>query len=761
MFGGRMNTLFYLMTGTALSMGTALQAQTQADPAGTDEAAVDEDRLEDVIVTAQRREERLQNVPVSVTALTGAQLDRQQISEVQDLAASVPNVWIGQGIGDPTDLVIGLRGFSFPLSQLVVDPSVGVYIDGVYISRTTGANVGLVDVERVEVLRGPQGTLFGRNTIGGAVNIITRRPANELQASLVAGIGNFDRRELTGVVNVPVGGGGVRLVYQHSEHSGYHRNAFLNRRLDSENQNYLRGSLSLPLGSAVNVDLVADVLKSTGRSQFQVMTYFNPANAFNASLPAANGRPNDRLSNYVNTDLDENYGQTDAGFRAEGYSAVGTIEANLGSVTLKSITGYRNYKAERPSDMDGTPYVLIEFFTKPFFYDQFSQELQAYGDLLNDRLSWIAGLYYFKESGGQGQNLSTRQPISLNVSLANYTAWNKNIGAFAQGTFHVVPDRLRVTAGLRYTEDSRRTTYLDQTLNLGTNVTTCAVPVAVRNSPTVCAAQTPVGKFSYWPWTASIEYTPSDTALFYAKIAKGYRSGGFPQSITDPLQIAPFGPEDVLSPEAGAKLDLFGRRLRFNVAGFYSEYKNIQQSLTGTGASGAPAQFTRNVGSGRIYGAEIEATAKLNQLLLNAALGLVHPKFTSGPFVGTPFQNVSKRTLHLGAEYGFVLPFGSLSVGGDYVYQSAYWLANPVPSTFVDAAAVNEAFRQDGVGLFNARAVIGWGEGSPTSLTFWIKNISNERYKTRAQDFVRNGFGFVNATVGDPRTFGADLRFSF
>jgi iron complex outermembrane receptor protein len=720
------------------------EAQPAAEPGG----------LEEIVVTAQRREERLQDVPISVTALTGSQLQQQQVFDVTRLTNAAPSVWVAQAL-DPTDIVIGIRGLSETIPQMVVDPAVGIYVDGVYVSRSAGANVSLIDMERVEVLRGPQGTLFGRNTIGGAFNITTNRPTDKLEGSLEATGGNYDTRAFTGVLNVPLVGDTLdaRFVYQHSEHGGYEHSDYLGQDLNSLKEDYFRGTFKLQASEHWQALLAADYANFRGHSAFSKFAYFDPTAAlpgappFNVLIPALNGHPGDLLSNYVGGNFHANAAGINPDFFTKTYSTTGTVTGQFDNVAVKSISSYRHASRDSPVDLDGTPYPFLQIPYEPFSYHQISQELQAYGKALDSRLDWIGGLYYFRETGNQQVYTQFLAPLAP-INIGDYDALNVSKAIFAQLTYEIV-SRLRLTLGARYTRDTRNVDYHDHT-----SAGLCTVPAQILNEAGVCSATGEV-VYSYTPFTAGLDYRLSDSTLLYAKLSRGYRSGGWPQSVTNPAGFVPFGPENVLSPEVGAKIELFDQRLRLNSAAFYSNYKQIQVSQDVPSAFG-PATITTNAGDGRIYGGEMEATALIQKLRVNLSVGLVQPKYTQGPLVGTPFLNVSKMTTALALSYPIDTPVGQFDLNSDYAWRSALSFFPPIPNN----AAASEALTQNGYGLLGARIVYHVAQ-SPFEVSLWGKNLTGKQYKVRTIDFVSPGLGNVIYLPGDPLTFGASVDYKF
>jgi iron complex outermembrane receptor protein len=765
------------------AQGVARPNRPQSEPTDT---------VGEVIVTAQRREERLQDVPVSVTALTGRDLERQQLSDVQQLRGAVPSVYVGQALGDPTDIAIGIRGLAQTGAQSVTDPTVGVYVDGVYRARTSGSNVDFIDMERVEVLRGPQGTLFGRNTIGGAFNIVSKAPTKAFEGSVSADLGNYDTRNVTGILNLPLGDSlATRFVYEHAEHGGYANNVFLNKPMNDERLDYGRASVMWSPNADWNVLVSGDLLRVTGHAQALKTFYFNPAAAvggvlIDAALPAANGHPGDLVSRHVNQggyyDLNS---EIDPHISIRTQDLTATVTGRLGSMNVKSITGLRREDAERPADLEDNPYPVIENPLKPFHYHQFSEELQAFGDLYKGRLTWIGGLYYFEEKDRSGQEtvlLGNLAPVGTFGSLADTFAHNSSEGAFAQASWSFTP-KWKLTGGLRYTQDTRSAVYFDQKLPVsGVGPVLCGLtwvdgPAGIQtgqlNKPVTAACQlsTPTRKFNYMPWTVGLDYKPTQDVLLYLKATKGFRSGGFLQggsgiaaatSAVALVTLDGFNPENVISYEFGAKLELFEHRLRLNTALYEAHYSGIQQSAgTTVIVGGVPQNFfvTQNVGQAKIRGAEVEALALVGPFQVHGAFGYTDPRYTSGPLKTTPetpFINFSKTTYDLGVTTGKDLSFGRLSADLNYVYQSKVYFFVPG----VQNAATWAAATQGGYGLLNGRVSMDFS-GRPLTVAIWGRNLTKEQYHTRAADFSASPVQLISGTLGDPRTYGVTATYRF
>ncbi len=335
--------------------------------------------LEEVVVTAQRREERLQAVPISASALTTEQLERAQISSLDALQFATPNLTNAPNQTSRTSTSLAMRGLFERDVTPTIDPTVGLYLDGVYIARMTGANLNLMDMQRVEVLRGPQGTLFGRNTIGGAISLIPNRPKMRFEGQLKGTVGNYGSTELSAVVNMPFADDryAVRVVAAHAKHRGYGRNVLLGADLNDDNTEYARTQLRFAPSDRLDLNVAFDYSRINTGSQLQSLLYVSPDATL---LPVILGIATDNLAKYVNpvarTVLSDHAGSVST----RVWGASGTLRIDLAHLSIKSISAYRALEARAfDSDQDGTPYDLGVIVFRNDRQRQLSQEFQLYG----------------------------------------------------------------------------------------------------------------------------------------------------------------------------------------------------------------------------------------------------------------------------------------------------------------------------------------------------------------------------------------------
>ena len=701
-------------TFDAAEAADATPSDNGAQPVASEVPA--SDGLTDIVVTARRKSEALQTTPISVTAFTSAALEQGQISGISSLQSQTPGLVV---TSNQNGLGLSLRGQVQGSSDSSVDQSVGLYLDGVYIARQMGGNFDLIDIQRVEVLHGPQGTLFGRNTTGGAVNIVTNSPTNVFEGSIAGGAGNYDQRELTGIVNVPLGDDAAfRVVGRHSEHSGYGRDVFLHRDVADDNYDHVRASLKLGQDQGWSAVVTGEYIDRANNGPAVHLHDYKP------TAPAAA---------YVQPGFYDSASELDTYERVRMYNATGTITGHLASdVTLKSITGYRSMKVHTLTDYDTSP--LASFFSQGDSHiDQVSQELQLLGNV--GRLEWVAGGFYFKEYGDE---LLTLPNIGLHY---NARIAHESYAPYGQVTYQAA-DKLRLTGGLRYTRDKRRLRANNQ---LGA---TCFISADVLTDPAHCVGNRKLSD-GYFSYTASADYQMSSMLFLYARTSMAHKSGGFNKA-TNGLQA--FAPEKVTDYEVGFKADLLDRKLRLNVAAFWANYRNMQRPILSNGTS-VPISLTQSVGRSRLPGFEVSvAAAPISGLELDAGVGAIFPKYldfsdATGDRTGEPFTRVSKLTWSLAGTYKIPVAYGAYTLHADYGHQS--------PKYFFPSVRT----RQGAYGLLNARAALELNSPG-VELALWGKNLTKAKYNVDDLDFY-NSRGLDPAFRGDPRTYGATVTYRF
>jgi len=759
------------------SSGSATQSTA---PPPSDPAAVPAG-LEEIIVTARRVAERLQDTPISVTAVTAATIEQRGFTNVSQIAAIAPNVQFSPTAnisGSSSAASIFIRGVGQTDFTLTTEPGVGLYLDGVYIARSVGGVLDLVDVDRVEVLRGPQGTLFGKNTIGGAISIITTPPANTFGGQLEATYGRFDRIDLKASVDVPLSDT-IRTKFSIGSFNddGYARRLLAGDRLGGRQSLTGRFRVLITPNDRLTLDLTVEGTRNRNDSAATTMLAVGdgtgpgfrtnegapiPPSGFVAGVNAALAARGVPVSQRY---FDENY-RTSSPYSTNGtgpnfsdddiWGASGTATFELSdAVSLKSITAYRDLDSHFGRDADNSPILVVN---TEDFYDQwqFSEEVQLAGKSFDDRLSWILGGYYLKEKGNNVNRVELNNAIVGMDGTGKFTIHsgglvdNESIAGFGQGSFHFTP-AFSITAGLRYSDERKAFT-----------------PVQfVEEEPfrTIIGPILPNVKksvhFTDWAPKVSLEYKWTPDVLTYASFSTGFKSGGFVQRVfpprvpapgQDPRDVIPsFAPEEVKVYEVGIKSTFADNRIRFNAAAFHTNYSSIQITVLDNIAPG-----TRNAGEGRINGFEAELTAvPASGLNLSFALGYTDAKYTDlQPGVEVTkidrFPNTSKWTANGAISY--LIPVSdamNLTLRGDWNYRSAYCLD-----------AVNSPLIcNDSVSVFGAGAILDFVD-TGFSLQVNGTNLTDRQYLSGGNVDL-GGLGYAEGTYAPPTRWSITGRYKF
>lgn len=749
---------------TSFAGGFSLPAFAQDAP------EVAENRGDTIIVTARRRAESIQTAPVAVTALQGAQLEGAAALTIGDLQGAAPNVLITSGGTGAAAANISIRGIAFADIEKSFDPAVGVNIDGVYIGTSTGQMLDFFDIDSIEVLRGPQGTLFGRNTIAGVINIKRSRPKNEFSGKLELEMGSYGRFSSRNVVNLPVIKGmlAAKLFYMHTENDGYYRDVTTGkRRGGTNNENF---GLSLLFTPSSNFEALITVDKQVQDFDPVLGSLVRTGDAFAAYLPPIlvdQGKTKGVYNIVPGSGL---YGK----YRSPGIT--GEMNLDLGGVKLTSVTAYRKSTDDILQDFSTAGLYMAQRDQK---YWQFSQELRASGNV-GDRFDYVAGLYYFKSRYHLDQYTSV---FAAPATVQNTTGWSKSYAAFIDMNWEVF-DKVRISGGGRYTHDEKA---------LETDF----------NDPSTPAAAFGTGRVSH-KWNKftpklGIDYRPNQDMMIYASWSRGYRSGGFNgRGLTPFSATLPYNPETVDAWELGLKSQFFDRKLTLNLAAFYSDYKDIQQTSTvAVPGLAVPQTVVINAAAAKIKGFEADMTLRpIDRLTLRASFGYTDAKFrgfvinqpvaTSATtsitrafdYSGVGMIYAPKVTASINAEYSVPLEGtinGELKFNAGYRYLSPYdqqisadpaiyGLAVSAPAGAVVTVPRNDPrLRSDPQNLLDVSASFIFHLNSSTKarLTGFVRNLLNDKGTQTA--FTASAFpvywGF--ATAREPRVFGAQLGLEF
>jgi iron complex outermembrane receptor protein len=733
--------------GVLAGASTAQDAEVAAQAANAGQAST----IDDIVVTARRRDESLQDVPVAVTAVSGEQLEARGAQDITELARSTPSLTLNAARGSNSTLISFIRGVGQQDPLWGFDPGVGLYIDDVYVARPQAAVLDIFDVERIEVLRGPQGTLYGRNTIGGAIKYITRRiEADEPEGRIRASYGSYNQRDVVASAQLPFSDEfKVSAALARYLRDGYGEN--LNTGNDHYNKDVtaFRASAEWSPSDSLFFRLAGDIVNDDSNARHghrQVAP--SPSDPYDTNAGAG----------------DKNKVQT------RGLSFTGEWEMN-DLLTFKSITAYRDGYTRGNIDFDNLPGPILDI---PAAYDddQFSQELQV---LINaGRLNGVAGVFYM-DANASGA-FDTVVGLANLTTLTSGSVATTSYAAFADFSYDVT-DALSISVGGRFTKDEKEGTVFRQRYlgirspYFGNTTATPFLGEAPRTN------YTRTREFEKFTPRISVNYKFGSDLTAYASWGEGFKSGGFDMrgdAVLYPATVNGYDPETVETYEIGLKGSLLDRRLTFATAIFDSSYEN-QQITTQYPAGATIASVVDNVGSSSIRGWEFESRFRpTSALTIQASLSYIDAQFDqflayipTGPLNATcptavgcfvdvssqrNFQNTPEWTGSIGASYSWFMENGSsIAFSPSVAYRGDYQQFE-TPAPLLDQGAY---------WMYDASLV--W-TSSDDRLTFGVhgKNLGDERYKV-------GGYTFPGALTGDsiiafygpPRTVTATLGLKF
>lgn len=758
--------------------------------------------LEEMIVTARRREESLQSTPVAVSAFSGAALELRGIRSADALSHFVPNLQFDGAAplsGAAYNATVFIRGVGQNDFAIFSDPGVAVYLDGVYLGRSIGGILDLVDLERVEVLRGPQGTLFGRNTIGGAVNVVTRTPEPTWSSEVALTAGNLSRREARATLNVPVSDTiATRLTAATLHRDGYAKRLSKGDSLGDKDATLVRlqtrwqpserfaAKLALD-GTRVRQQSAPLTLLDVAETGVPFLNLFNALVAPGLGVVAPSGSPVLDPS-WITKRIDATYATGASVNNLDSWGVSIDLESRFEHSDLRSITAWRGLDAVFARDGDNTPFAYRETFNSDR-QQQFSQELQWSGGS-TETFEWLVGAYLFEERarergrailapglyaaleslqlgddetwcGLAGANPRPMDacPEALRYGGARYhdnnvladldvdlhtAVTNRSYALFGQGTWRL-SERWSATLGLRWTRDEKHVDLEHRRRASGVYVV--GAPGEPQRFSAAWSQLTP---------KVGLEWQRTADTLMYLSYARGYKSGGFNgRPLVNAQEVeTPYDPEVVDSYELGLKSRLFDGRMTMNTAWFYNTYRDMQLSINAT-----PQNFVRNAGTARIRGAEVELVARVTPMLdANLALGYLDAEYTRlDPQLATlqppltlekSFVKAPDWTASAGVQVHLPLRVGSLLLRGDYSYKSTVY-----HDVFNDPRIV-----QPSHGVLHGRAVF-----TPTNTKWEIalhgSNLTDERYRLSGNTSA--AFGLAESTFAAPREFGVTVRLRF
>ncbi|WP_269619641.1 TonB-dependent receptor [Zhongshania sp. BJYM1] len=713
--------------------------------------------LEEVIVTAQKRSESLQEVPIAVQALGGEALDEAGIGDTLDLQLVTPG-FVVSTTGPASQMY--LRGIGNRLALAGLDPSVAIYMDDQYIGVAQAGLFEFADVERIEVLKGPQGTLYGRNASGGAIRIVTKGVDDELNGKLSATLGNYNTRKFSGTVSVPLSDSfGVRLSALTSGRDGYADNISTEglSELDDGDFSAYRVKAAWRITDTIDTTLSLGMTDQDDTNSSDLIVLGPPEYSLGLSLGGVTGTSQGKVGTSISDKT-----------KTETSDAALRINISGETVDFSSITTYWDFEQNGSLELDGTSARALEFFGIPQETESFSQELQ-WLSIMNESWDWVAGLYYYEqESSFEG--LVDRSDTAAvaggpsYVSQGYQNAETLAYAAFGQTTYHL-DDSWSLTLGGRYNYEEKK--------------------AIVRKSKYVAVTVTPEysDKQDWTEFTpkATLQYTLEDEGMVYFTFARGFKSGGYNYTASTINPITgepepPVDPELLDMYEFGWKTELMDNRFRLNGSLYYYDYQDLQVTANTTDpSSGVQANITRNAANAEVLGLDLEFTLLVGEYwTLNGAFNFMDSEYqdfiasaqmyngvlnnNSDPGMSAVAYDASGHELlrapdfsgYMTISYDIPVSSGRAPVSVTYSYKSSY------KYDFI-ADTSTSALEQDAYGILNARASY-YTSDDKWQFTIWGKNLLDE--DNYYDDINANPAG-IRGSVGAPITYGIELGYHF
>jgi len=721
-----------------------------------------------IVITAQKREQNIQDVPLSIFTTSGDELDAIGISDISAIAHLTPNVTIdnaitGAGSSGVTSLFI--RGVGQSDFLMSTDPGVGLYLDGAYILRSVGSLLDIVDIERVEVLRGPQGILYGKNTTGGAINVISKQPSDEEKFSAKLTLGTDNNIDTIISTNVPLSDN----LYSKFTLASFNQDGYINRplagdKLGDDDSIAARIAFLYQPSKSISISLSTDYTRSReqGSAETLLNTYLLcPTNVLapfcEANAPSGAPPGQSFLFNHipaVNPSLltaapdlydnrwlpDDNYTSYGTGQHISDLDTLGsnlTIDWKLPAFDIKSITAYRTLESFYIRDADQSPLPIVSTFSD-IEQSQFSQEIQISGHSDENNLTWLLGGYYMKEEA-----VDSSQPIlaTLIIQSGGDRIDTESKAIFVQTTYNLT-DVLALTGGIRYTVDDKAyspTQFIQWSHP-------ALIPPQPPSGAIVVPANTNYLDFSKTTYKLGLDYHHSDKIMSYLSYSTGFKSGGFVQRNQAAKPWLPtFEPEEVSVIEAGFKSTLLDDHLLLNGSLFHSDYENIQVKVVELSGF---APITANAAEGEVTGMELEFKALVtNNLSIAGGLGYMDAKYTkvganlADIKLNSKFTNTPQKSLNSSIIYDYESDWGLVTSRLDWSYQSeVYNNSENTPEFMQDPLHLLNAsitYQQPETGAFNWYVSLG------------IRNLTDEEYIVSGES--SRSFGNITATFARKR----------
>ena len=711
----------FLLSSALVTIIAAAPAMAQEAPQASSDAVTGND----IVVTAQRREQSLQDTPIAVSAFSPEMLEDRAITSVVNIAQNTPGLYLSQGTASPSTLQVAMRGALEQNGGTITSESpVAIYIDDVYQSRLSAADYDLADIERVEVLRGPQGTLYGRNSMTGAIKLITRQPNGEHWANFDISYARFEEVKAKVSVGAPITGNLALAAsgFYDNRNEGWQHNIYTGE--DVTKFRRYGGQVALGITNVDKLEAVVTARYAKSTSDGQHFLPIEPTSPYNPAIGFYETRtPLPALGNN------------------EQYSFSGRLGYDLSdTITVRSITAYQHLKERWALDFAGG-YVAPGSTADPIvgFYrdslgrqNQFTQEFQLLANSADDRFHFIAGAFYFREHAEQGTAGDIFLGFQLQPSTIDTTS--KSYAGYAQADYEIIPG-LTASAGIRYTHDTKSF--------FGTTPDSLGVIHDLNYAI----------KANVWTPKFNLQYKFSDDAMVYATVARGYRAAGFNSlNSGDPDNYgAPYAPEFAWSYEIGGKVELLDRKLLLNVAAYHESLNDLQTLAFGPAAG---SFLIQNAAKAKVQGVEVESTLRpVEGVSLFGNVTYTYDKYLeldpasqAAGAGATRLPLISRWQYQLGGTADMPLGDSTVTLAADYSWRSSY---NSLVS-------LSEASQNPAIGRANASITYKL-PGDHIQFYAQATNVFNSKDWFASAEFVPGLFGYKIPL--EPRVWRVGFRY--
>lgn len=767
----------------------AAEAQAAASESGL--SGAERRRVEEIVVTARKRSELLEDTPVSVTALSENLLREANVTRFNEIDTLVPNM---EFLGGNSNGTVYIRGVGQPTTGAAFDAGVGVYIDGVYLPRAQALVFDVVDVAAIEVLRGPQGTLFGKNTIGGAVNVTTQKPSDEIDAFAMVRAGNYGNVETRTMLNVPVDIGwfedrlATRIAFASQNRGGYTTTLFRDPATGASEELSTGGIANLSFLGSLRLQILEDLVLDVSGSWVQSRENFRGAQCVKVEETGLGNLPPGGYYEACDQTAPYEYSVNRKSSRSgKNWGAWGTLAWNAGElgvleeVDLKYIGAWRRQSNRSLIDLDATPEDVLtlagdgsgpgQLFGEPGASQQIQQELQMNAAAMDGRLQFISGLFGFWETASRRNSTLVPRIPQRTLNSTDFNNWTWAI--YGQGTLDMT-EWLSLTAGLRYTQDKKGAQQINSRLDADGEVERITKE---GYGDKVFEAWTPMASIAATvpePW---LESSSVDHIMGYFTWSQGFKGGGF-NAVINPSDesndLLPFGPETLDNFEVGLKTVALDRTLTVNLSAFTGLYKDIQVRTfqpvyDEEGELETVLSLTLNAAAAVNRGVELDFNWRPVQgLRVEGSLGLLDARYTDFPgaideVTGDTTNRSGQRLPDATPVQSYFAVQYSLPVTGDWVGGMRGWLTPRFDWSY--RATVNwvgpelPAAEQPAYHMIGARLSYDFFDDR-AQFALWARNLTDKRVTTSGQPLV-SLFGIYTRPWEIGRTFGAEFTWSF